>query len=218
MTHTKLNTEEKRSEWEEASFYGKWSFSFANNMLNAGESEILELDRLLRTPKEYNASRMVEILKQTYRASKPFWFIPRLMVAMIRMTFVDSLLSSTMSFVDSGCMAIAPLFLQYLLQALETSTTTECFMWAAILSGTAVVQVLVRHALYFIAMRTGWNWKNASTALIYDKLLTMDAGRLQNAGAGTGMMVNLISNDVARFEEFATVSLFLALLGRPRTF
>jgi hypothetical protein len=208
MTHAQMLTVEPKSEWEEASFYGKWSFSFANTMLNAGQTEILELDRLLRPPKEYRTSHMVAILKDTYRTSKPFWFLPRLMVAMIRMTFVDSFLSAAMSFVDSGCMAIAPLFLQYLLQSLESSSTTECFMWAAILSGSAIFQVTVRHALYFIAMRTGWNWKNASTALIYDKLLTMDAGRLQNAGVGTGMMVNLISNDVARFEEFATVSAF----------
>jgi len=51
----------------------------------------------------------------------------------------------------------------------------------------------------------GWNWKNASTALVHLKLLHLDSGVLQSSGSGTGMMVNLISNDVSRFEEFAIV-------------
>jgi hypothetical protein len=55
-------------------------------------------------------------------------------------------------------------------------------------------------------MRVGWAWKNTTTALIHDKLIGMDANKLQSSGASTGMMVNLISNDVARFEEFAVVS------------
>ena len=54
-------------------------------------------------------------------------------------------------------------------------------------------------------MRVGWNWKNASTALVHLKLLHLDSGVLQSSGSGTGMMVNLISNDVSRFEEFAIV-------------
>jgi len=54
-------------------------------------------------------------------------------------------------------------------------------------------------------MRLGWNWKNASTALVHLKLLHLDSGVLQSSGSGTGMMVNLISNDVSRFEEFAIV-------------
>ena len=103
-------------------------------------------------------------------------------------------------------MVISPLLLQYLLKALENSSSRECYMWAGILSGVGLFQVVIHHALFFISMRMGWVWKNTCTALIHDKLIGMDAIKLQSSGAGTGMMVNLISNDVARFEEFAVVS------------
>jgi ATP-binding cassette subfamily C (CFTR/MRP) protein 4 len=74
-----------------------------------------------------------------------------------------------------------------------------------LLSGIGFLQVFIHHVLYFHSMRVGWNWKNASTALVHLKLLHLYSGVLQSSGSGTGMMVNLISNDVSRFEEFAIV-------------
>lgn len=194
------------SEWEQASFYGKWTFSFANGMLATGLKKTLEHDDLLKIPERYSSTHYVKILREYYATSKAFWFLPRLMVAMIRMTLVETILVSFMALIDSGCMAVQPLFLQYLLESLIKTSSRECFQWAAILSGTAFVQVLVRHALFFISMRFGWLWKIASTTLIFDKLLSMDVNRLQNSGSSTGVLVNLISNDVSRFEEFAPVS------------
>ena len=96
--------------------------------------------------------------------------------------------------------------LSYLLDSLENDSDQECYKWAAVLSGIAFVQVVIHHIFVFVAMRTGWNWKNATTALIHENLIQMDVNILQSSGSGTGMMVNMISNDVARFEEFTTVS------------
>jgi ABC-type multidrug transport system fused ATPase/permease subunit len=205
MTPRTTQVEANTSEWEGASFFGKWTFSFANPMLNAGMTKIIQTEDLLHVPTRYSSSNYAKILREEYKNAKAFGFLPRLMVAMIRMTLVDIVTVSVMALIDSGLMAIQPLFLQYLLEALLLEGDTSCYKWAAILSGTAIVQMFVRHALFFISMRFGWLWKNAATALIYDKLLSMDVNRLQNSGSSTGVMVNLISNDVARFEEFAPV-------------
>ena len=102
-------------------------------------------------------------------------------------------------------MVISPLFLQFLLESLQSGTSEECYLWAGVLSITAFVQIIARHALFFISMRCGWIWKNSGTALIHEKLLSMDATLLQQSGVSAGVMVNMISNDVARFEEFAAV-------------
>ena len=104
-------------------------------------------------------------------------------------------------------MVISPLLLNYLLESLENEDPDRtCYMYAALLSGVGFIQVIIHHVVFFITMRLGWNWKNVTTALIHEKLIQMDVNVLQSSGSGTGMMVNMISNDVARFEEFPIVS------------
>ena len=56
-----------------------------------------------------------------------------------------------------------------------------------------------------MSMRMGWQWKTAATGLIFNSLFKL---RGINT-VGTGKLVNLISNDVAKFEEFAIMAPFL---------
>lgn len=198
--------DEDLSEWENSSWFRKWTFSVANPMLAEGLKKPLEFDQLLHIPRKDFACNMLPILRETYRSSKAIGFLPRLMVALIRFTIVDVLYIFFITLFEAGCQLVTPLILSYLLDSLENDSDTECYKWAAILSGIALVQVVIHHIFVFIAMRTGWNWKNATTALIHEKLIQMDVNILQSSGSGTGMMVNMISNDVARFEEFTTVS------------
>ena len=129
------------------------------------------------------------------------------MIALFRFSYADLIFVSAFTVIDAACMLITPLLLNYLLKSLEDGDPdSKCYMWAALLSGVAFLQVLCRHTYVFTAMWIGWNWKNATTALIHEKLIKMDVNILQSSGSGTGMMVNLISNDVARFEEFPIVS------------
>lgn len=196
------------SEWEAGSFFMKWSFSIVNNLLAIGEKEPLQFEHMLRIPKRDSSSVMIGSLKHHYETSTAVWFMPRLIVALIKFTWFDVSLIAIYTVLEAGCMVVSPLLLRYFLAALgDGSSAGECFMWAAILSGVGYMQVFIHAAVFFLSMRTGWNWKNASTALIHDKLIRMDANVLQSSGASTGMLVNMISNDVARFEEFTVVSL-----------
>lgn len=209
----KFQTEESElSEWERASFFSKWTFSVANPMLKQGEKAPLQFENLLHVPQKYNVSKTVVALRAAYAESRPFWFMPRLMVSLIKITYLDVLLIGLYTVLEAGCMVIMPLLLRYLLAALQDKPSSECYMWAGILSGVGLFQVSLHHALFFVSMRTGWLWKNTATALIHDKLIKMDVNKLQSSGAGTGMMVNLISNDVARFEEFTIVSRMFCII------
>jgi ATP-binding cassette subfamily C (CFTR/MRP) protein 4 len=193
------------SEWEASSFLSKWTFCVANPMLKLGEKRPLQFDDLLHIPKRYSSSLMVATLREAYRTSTAWWFLPRLLIALAKLMYTDVVLMGVYTLLEAGCMVISPLLLRYLLRALQDSSSAECYMWAAILSGIGLFQVVLHHALFFLSMRVGWAWKNTTTALIHDKLIGMDANKLQSSGASTGMMVNMISNDVARFEEFAVV-------------
>jgi len=62
-------------------------------------------------------------------------------------------------------------------------------------------------------MRLGWNWKNATTAMIYKRLFKIKGNSLSSANIDMGTMVNYISNDVSRFDDFSTfVSFFYVSL------
>ena len=198
----------EQSEWERGSFLGKWTFSIANPMLKEGEKKALEYDQLLHIPKRDRSEEMLPSFREAYNISKPFWFMPRLMVAQIRWAYVDVIFISVFTVLEAGCMVISPLLLNYLLESLENEDPDRtCYMFAALLSGVGIIQVIIHHVVFFVTMRLGWNWKNVTTALIHEKLIQMDVNILQSSGSGTGMMVNMISNDVARFEEFPVVSL-----------
>ena len=54
-------------------------------------------------------------------------------------------------------------------------------------------------------MRMGWQWKTATTGMIFNSLFKLKGINT----VGTGKLVNLISNDVAKFEEFAIMAPFL---------
>jgi hypothetical protein len=196
----------EKSEWETSSFLGRWTFSVANPMLKLGEQRPLQFDDLLHIERRYHSSSMVVELKSCYENAKAWWFFPRLLIALLRFRPTEVMLIALYTVAEGACMVISPLLLRFFLRALESGTTGQCYMWAGILSGIGLIQVIIHHVLFMISMRLGWAWKNATTALIHDKLIRMDAIRLQSSGVGTGLMVNLVSNDVARFEEFTVVS------------
>jgi len=205
----------EQSEWERGSFLGKWTFSIANPMLKEGEKKPLEYDQLLHIPKRDRSEEMLPSFREAYNISKPLWFMPRLMVAQIRWAYVDVIFISVFTVLEAGCMVISPLLLNYLLESLENEDPDRtCYMFAALLSGVGIIQVIIHHVVFFVTMRLGWNWKNVTTALIHEKLIQMDVNILQSSGSGTGMMVNMISNDVARFEEFPVVSLKFAPVSK----
>ena len=176
-------------------------------MLKVGEKKTLEFDQLLHIPQKDCSGEMLPLLREAYKTSEAFWFLPRLMVALIKFSWIDLTIVSVLTMVDAVGMLVTPYLLSSLLAALEDGESDrQCYMWAALLTGLAFFQVFNRHVYVFIAMRVGWNWKNATTALIHEKLIQMDVNILQSSGSSTGMMVNMISNDVARFEEFPIVS------------
>ncbi|KAJ1379920.1 hypothetical protein B484DRAFT_412222, partial [Ochromonadaceae sp. CCMP2298] len=73
---------EELSEWETASFFNKWSYSVANEMLAKGEQGELQYEDLIRLADRDRAGVLLGELKRTFAVSKPFWFLPRLMVAL----------------------------------------------------------------------------------------------------------------------------------------
>lgn len=201
------HTTPSKNDWDEGNFFNKWTFQVSNRMINEGNKEPLQYNQLSDICDRDTSYFLMKRLESVYQSSKSFWFIPRLMVALIRCNIRDVVIMLFYTITEGASRIVSPIILIFLLRALQDDSkgADEAYMWAGLLSAVAFAQVVIHHVLFFFSMRLGWNWKNACTALVHHHLLTLDGATLNASGSGTGMLVNLISNDVSRFEEFTVV-------------
>lgn len=184
----KVSQHEEEAEWDVASFLQKWTFSVANKMLKSGMRKPLEFDDLMKIPVADKSSRLVKDLKYYLRRSKPWFIVPRLMVALIRMTWIYWPLIIAGTMIEGAIRIALPLVLIFLLRALEQNEARAAYGWAAVIAALGIGQAVSHHILFFFSMRVGWNWKNSCTALIYDSLFQLKGEQLQVLQSGR--MVN----------------------------
>lgn len=203
---TKSDNASHFNEWDSASLFRKWSYTVANPMLKKGMEADLEFNDLMFIPNDSRSEYMVKNLKENYISSKKFLFLPRLMVAQFKTYYKKWIVIIFYTIFEGACRVLLPLFLIFLLRDLQNDNGDKCFIWAGVISFLSISQTLAHHVLFYYSMLLGWNWKNATTALIYDSLFQIDGSLMQTMR--TGQMVNLISNDVFRFEEFTIFATF----------
>lgn len=113
----------------------------------------------------------------------------------------------------------SPLLLRQLLSWFTASAhggsalapTWKGWMWAGLLAGFSYSYVLVHHQLFWRGMRAGMQMRLQSIAAVQAKLLRLNAATVSDVTAGR--VVNLVSNDVRRFDEAGTFWVFL--IGGP---
>jgi hypothetical protein len=131
------------------------------------------------------------------------------MMALFQAHLSDCILIAGLTLLESAIRVSLPICLIFLLQSLENDPqySSISFAWATALSILGIGLTIAHHVLFLFSMRLGWNWKSACTALIHKSVFHMSGSALNDKvnAQGTGMMVNLISNDVARLEEFSVV-------------
>jgi ATP-binding cassette subfamily C (CFTR/MRP) protein 4 len=98
------------------------------------------------------------------------------------------------------------------LDALVRGDAGKAYTWAGVLSAINIIQVFIHHVLFFFTMRLGVNWKQSVISLIYSRLFYLNSSSLTGSSKsgklGTGKLVNMISNDVYKYEEFSVFGFF----------
>ena len=195
--------------WDTLNILNKWSFSFANDMLDVGQTKPLQFQDLLKLPKRDEVNHLCKRLEKCYDNSKAIAFYPRLMVALIWSHWYDFTVMIIWAIAEGAVRIGSPVVLRILLACLaDPEKKKDAFIWAGVLGAIGVIQAIIHHILFFYSMRLGWNFKNATTALIYKKLFKIKGNSLASANIDMGTMVNYISNDVGRFEDFSTFCSF----------
>jgi ABC-type multidrug transport system fused ATPase/permease subunit len=168
----------------------------------------------MRLPKDFRAGPHVAALGKAYASAKPVLVYNRLLIALftnfkLRIAVVFALA------LFKGALRIASIVvLKYFLHSLLVNDGGEPFMWVGILAALNFVIFLTHGVLYYATMKLGWIWKMAVTGFVYNKLFDLKSSQLYagtSGSLGTGKLVNMISNDVARLEEFAVYAPYVVI-------
>lgn len=182
-------------------------------MLYTGIARPLQFDDTFPVSGHDRVERLTKLLSNSYLNSKSCFGLPRLLVALLRCHEFEYSIVMMYAFIE-GCIRImSPVVLLWFLQDLESSSVPvwRPYMFAALLGTMNLAQTLIHHVLFFFSMRLGWNWKAATTGLVFQRLFLLSGGKATNDTKSTGKLVNLISNDVSFFEEFSVVLAHFAL-------
>ncbi|KAJ1116096.1 hypothetical protein NDU88_004315, partial [Pleurodeles waltl] len=141
-------------------------------------------------------------------ARKPF-----LSRAIIRCFWKPYSVLGLCTFLEEGFKVVQPIFLRNIIIHFEQSDPSNkssminAYINAAALSICTLVLAVLHHLYYYQVLRTGMKLRVAMCHMIYRKAL-----RLSNTAMGkttTGQIVNLLSNDVNKFDQ---VTIFLHFL------
>ncbi|CAG9463350.1 unnamed protein product [Pedinophyceae sp. YPF-701] len=75
----------------------------------------------------------------------------------------------------------------------------EGWLWGLLLTATSFGMMLCHHVLFYNGMRLGQRARIMAMSAIHSKVLRLNTAAL--AGVSTGQIVNLVSNDVRRFDD-----------------
>ena len=149
----------------------------------------------------------VELLNWSKHSSKVLW------QTLYKLYARRALAHLFFCLMEVGARICTPVVLRQLLDSLMRaeekgqSGIWKGYMWAGLLSACGYWYLFAHHRVFFIGMRNGFLMRIQTIAAVYGKALRLNASSLR--GISSGHVINLVSNDVNRFDAAATFWVFL---------
>ncbi|XP_074155461.1 LOW QUALITY PROTEIN: ATP-binding cassette sub-family C member 4 [Sminthopsis crassicaudata] len=192
-------------------------FWWLNPLFQIGHKRRLEEDDMYSVLPEDRSKALGEELqgywdKEVLRAEKESRK-PSLTKAIIKCYWKSYLILGIFTLVEESTKVVQPIFLGKIIEYFEHSDSLDsvslnwAYGYAAALSFCTLVLAILHHLYFYHVQCTGMKLRVAMCHMIYRKAL-----RLSNAAMGkttTGQIVNLLSNDVNKFDQ---VTIFLHFL------
>lgn len=186
-------------------------------MFKIGHKRRLEEDDMYSVLPEDRSKHLGEELqgywdKEVLRAEKNSQK-PSLTKAIIKCYWKSYLVLGIFTLIEEGIKVIQPLFLGKIISYFENYDSTdsvtlhEAYAYATVLTVCTLILALLHHLYFYHVQCAGMRLRVAMCHMIYRKAL-----RLSNVALGkttTGQIVNLLSNDVNKFDQ---VTIFLHYL------
>jgi ATP-binding cassette, subfamily C (CFTR/MRP), member 4 len=182
----------------EAWIWSRLSFSFVNSLVKMGAKKELEHSDLPSLPEEDHAAEVTDAFERAWKDPASQSSLWKVMYMVFGRAFWTS---GIWCFLESMTRISQPVLLGFFLDWLTSSNSNDLYrglIWAGSIALVAFIQALIHHQLYYDTMKLGWNVRIAMSGLIHRKMLRLHAAAASNAGK----LVNLVSNDTMRFDNF----------------
>ncbi|XP_056411570.1 ATP-binding cassette sub-family C member 4 isoform X4 [Hyla sarda] len=214
MEHT--NKEGKANPLQTANFCSKLFFCWLNSLFIIGHKRKLEEDDMYNVLPEDASERLGEELQWYWdtelQEAQKEGRAPRLTKAIIRCHWKSYSVLGFFTFIEESVKVIQPIFLGNVITYFEIDDPSDAalanaYINAAALSVCTLLLAVLHHIYFYHVLRAGMKLRVAMCHMIFKKAL-----RLSNTAMGkttTGQIVNLLSNDVNKFDQ---VTIFLHFL------
>nr|XP_019945775.1 PREDICTED: multidrug resistance-associated protein 4 isoform X1 [Paralichthys olivaceus]XP_019945776.1 PREDICTED: multidrug resistance-associated protein 4 isoform X1 [Paralichthys olivaceus]XP_019945777.1 PREDICTED: multidrug resistance-associated protein 4 isoform X1 [Paralichthys olivaceus]XP_019945778.1 PREDICTED: multidrug resistance-associated protein 4 isoform X1 [Paralichthys olivaceus]XP_019945779.1 PREDICTED: multidrug resistance-associated protein 4 isoform X1 [Paralichthys olivac len=200
-----------------ANLLSKIFFCWLNPLFRIGYKKKLEEDDMYKVLPEDASHRLGEELQwywnhEVQRAAKEMR-PPKLSKVLVRCYWKSYSLIGIFIFIEEVIKVIQPVLLGKLVEYFEINdpidkaAVYEAYMCAAGISLSAMALAVLHHLYFYHVQRAGMKIRVAMCHMIYRKALHLNNKAL--AKTTTGQIVNLVSNDVNKFDE---VTLYLHFL------
>uniref|UniRef100_A0A668AYE5 Multidrug resistance-associated protein 4 n=1 Tax=Myripristis murdjan TaxID=586833 RepID=A0A668AYE5_9TELE len=200
-----------------ANLLSKIFFCWLNPLFRIGYKRTLEEDDMYKVLPEDGSKRLGQELqwywdREVQRAAKDVR-TPKLTKALIQCYWRSYSLFGIFTVIEETIKVIQPLLLGKLIEFFESydpnnkAAVYEAYGYAAGISLSTTFLAVLHHLYFYHVQRAGMKIRVAMCHMIYQKALCLNSTAL--AKTTTGQIVNLLSNDVNRFDE---VTLYLHFL------
>ncbi|XP_024299664.1 ATP-binding cassette sub-family C member 4 [Oncorhynchus tshawytscha] len=200
-----------------ANLFSQVFFCWLNPLFRIGYKRRLEEDDMYKVLPEDGSERLGEELQSLWdhevqKAAKDLR-TPKLTKVLIKCYWKPYAVLGIFTLIEEVIKVIQPVFLGKLIQYFEKydpdnmDALYEAFGYAAGVSLSTLILAITHHLYFFHVQRTGMKMRVAMCHMIYKKALCLSSAAMGKTT--TGQIVNLLSNDVNKFDE---VTIFLHFL------
>ncbi|XP_025056143.1 multidrug resistance-associated protein 4 isoform X4 [Alligator sinensis] len=208
---------EKPNPLQGANLCSRLFFWWLNPLFIAGHKRKLEEDDMYKVLPEDSSERLGEELqwyweKEVQKAKKAAR-TPHLTKAIILCYWKSYLVFGLFTLIEETLKIIQPIFLGKIINyfenfdPLDTVALNFAYGYTAALSVCTLILAIMHHLYFYHVQRAGMKLRVAMCHMIYQKALRLSNSAM--AKTTTGQIVNLLSNDVNKFDQ---VTIFLHFL------
>ncbi|XP_054470688.1 ATP-binding cassette sub-family C member 4-like [Anoplopoma fimbria] len=212
-----LRKEEKDNPSASANLLSKIFFCWLNPLFKIGYQRKLEEDDMYKVLPEDASHRLGEELqwywnREVQQAAKDLR-PPRLAKVLVQCYWRSYALMGIYIFIEEVIKVIQPLLLGKIIEYFEsydpsnTAAVSEAYSYTVGISLSTIALSALHHLYFYHVQRAGMKIRVAMCHMIYRKALCLNSKAF--AKTTTGQIVNLLSNDVNKFDE---VTLYLHFL------
>ncbi|TPX59470.1 hypothetical protein CcCBS67573_g09088 [Chytriomyces confervae] len=184
---------------QEHSLYAKWTFSYMNPVIFRG----------FKKCDNDAAEGLSKQLLEAWQTEQSTSNSPQLWRVILRV-FSGFIFSAGLAYFGEMAVKIGEvLFMGQILEWFQNpnAPARDGYLYGLGLASLGLLHAVLHHVEFFLAMRCGLQMRVAFIAAVYKKCLSLSTSHTSS----TGYIVNLVSNDVQRFEDAAPFAHFIWL-------